>query len=118
MVSQLIKDGHNVGLLFEDYKSNESLWADTVIKNINKQKHGFCYNVEIIDGCVKNNNYTIKPVEISEYTPLLDLKKYIDDENLFSFEINSEIKKELINIIIFIKSKGKKLENLENHILE
>ena len=118
LVEQIIKDGHNVGILLDNYESDDFLWTDTVIKNINKQKHGFCYNAEKIEVCAQNNDYTIRPIEISEYTPLVDLKKYIDSENLFSFEVNSELKKELINIIIYIKSKGKKLENLENHILE
>lgn len=117
-IEQLIKDGHNVGILLDDYDSDDFLWTDTIIKNINKQKHGFCYNAEKIEVCAQNNDYTIRPKEISEYTPLVDLKKYIDSENLFSFEVNSELKKELINIIIYIKSKGKRLENLENHILE
>ena len=118
IVEQLIKEGHNVGILLDNYDTDDFLWTDAVIKNINKQKHGFCYNAEKIEVCAENNDYTIKPIEISEYTPLVDLKKYIDDENLFSFEVNSELKKELINIIIYIKSKGKKIENLENHILE
>ena len=118
LVEQIIKDGHNVGILLDNYESDDFLWTDTVIKNINKQKHGFCYNAEKIEVCAQNNDYTIRPIEISEYTPLVDLKKYIDKENLFSFEVNSELKKELINIIIYIKSRGKKLENLENHILE
>lgn len=117
-LEQLIKDGHNVGILLDDYDSDDFLWTDTIIKNINKQKHGFCYNPEKIEVCAQNNDYTIRPKEISEYTPLVDLKKYIDSENLFSFDVNSELKKELINIIIYIKSKGKRLENLENHILE
>ena len=117
-LEQLIKDGHNVGILLDDYDSDDFLWTDTIIKNINKQKHGFCYNAEKIEVCAQNNDYTIRPKEISEYTPLVDLKKYIDSENLFSFEVNSELKKELINIIIYIKSKGRRLENLENHILE
>ena len=118
LVEQLIKDGHNIGILLDDYDTNDFLWTDTVIKNINKQKHGFCYNAKKIEVCAQNNDYTIKPIEISEYTPLVDIKKYIDSENLFSFELNSTLKKELINIIIYIKSKGYKLENLENHILE
>lgn len=118
VIEQLIKEGHNVGILLDNYESDDFLWTDTVIKNINKQKYGFCYNAEKIEVCAENKDYTIRPKEISEYTPLVDLKKYIDSENLFSFEVNSELKKELINIIIYIKSKGKKLENLENHILE
>ena len=118
VIEQLIKEGHNVGILLDNYESDDFLWTDTVIKNINKQKHGFCYNAEKIEVCAENNDYTIRPIEISEYTPLVDLKKYIDSEHLFSFEVNAELKKELINIIIYIKSKGKKLENLENHILE
>lgn len=118
MVERIIKDGHNIGILLDNYNSNDFLWTDTVIKNINKQKHGFCYNSKEISVCSKNNDYTIRPIEISEYTPLVDLKKYIDNENIFSIEVNRELKKELINIIIYIKSKGKKLENLENHILE
>ena len=118
LVEQMIKDGHNIGILLDDYDTNDFLWTDTVIKNINKQKHGFCYNAKKIEVCAQNNDYTIRPIEISEYTPLVDLKKYIDTENLFSFELNSTLKKELINIIIYIKSKGYKLENLENHILE
>lgn len=118
LVEQIIKEGHNIGIILDDYDTNDFLWTDAVIKNINKQKHGFCYNAKKIEVCAQNNNYTVRPIEISEYTPLVDLKKYIDNENLFSFEVNSILKKELINIIIYIKSKGKRIENLENHILE
>lgn len=118
LIETIIKDGHNIGILLENYNSNDFYWTDTVIKNINKQKHGFCYNAEEIEVCAKNDNYTIRPIEISEYTPLLDIKKYVDNENILSLEVNSMLKKEIINIIIYIKSKGYKLENLENHILE
>lgn len=118
LVEKLIKDGHNIGILLDNYDSNDFLWTDTVIKNINKQKYGFCYNAKEIDICSKNNDYTIRPIEISEHTPLVELKKYLDDENIFSLEVNSILKKELINIIIYIKSKGYKIDNLENHVLE
>ena len=118
LVEKLINEGHNIGILLDNYDSNDFLWTDTVIKNINKQKHGFCYNAKEIEVCAKNDDYTIRPVEISEHMPLVDIKKYIDNENIFSFEVNSTLKKELINIIIYIKSKGYRIDNLENHILE
>ena len=64
------------------------------------------------------NNYTIRPIEISESAPLADIKKNIEPGSMFSLNINSQVRKELSTIIIYIKSKGYNIDNLENHLLE
>lgn len=121
-VINIIKDGHNVSPLLDDYSISNYEWMNMVIKKINKEKHGFCYNVNYNDSnlneCVLKNNYTIVPVEISEKNPFSDVKDKIEPGSLLSFNINSSIKKELSTIIIYIRSKGYNIANLEENVIE
>lgn len=122
LVKELIKDGHNVGILLDDYNDSNFDWMDMVIKRVNKQQNGFCYNLEDnksnVDICKVKGNYTIRPVVISDKTPLQDIKSKLESGSLLSLKINSQVKKELSSIIIYIKSKGYKLSNLEENVLE
>ena len=122
LVGELIKQGHIVAPLMKDYGDSNFEWMDMVLKKINKQSIGFCYNInnnqQSLDQCILKNNYTIKPIVISENTPLVDIKEKLESGALLSLKVNSQIKKELSTIIIHIKSKGYKLVNLEENILE
>ena len=122
LAKKLIKNGHNIGTLLDNYNDSNFDWMDMVIKRINKQQNGFCYNLEDnnsnIDICKVKGNYTIRPIVISDKTPLQDIKSKLESGSLLSLKINSQVKKELSSIIIYIKSKGYKLNNLENHVLE
>lgn len=122
LAGQLIKQGHMVSPLMEDYSDSNFEWMDMVLKKINKQSVGFCYNInenqKNLDECILKNNYTIKPIVISENTPLVDIKEKLESGVLLSLKVNSQVKKELSTIIIHIKSKGYKLVNLEENILE
>ena len=121
-VQKLINKGHNIGILTEDYNSSDYEWMDMVIKKINNQKNSFCYSKEDNDtnlnACSLKNNYTIRPVEISSKTPLVDIKQKLESGSLLSLDINSQVRKELSTIIIYIRSKGFNIDNLENHVLE
>lgn len=122
LVGEIIKQGHIVSPLMEDYSDSNFEWMDMVLKKINKQNVVFCYNVNSnkknLDECILKNDYTIKPIEISEKTPLLDIKEKLQSGSLLSLKVNTQTKKELSTIIIHIKSKGYKLVNLEENILE
>ena len=122
LVGEIIREGHIVSPLMEDYTNSNFEWMDMVLKKINKQSVGFCYNIndnqKNLDECILKNNYTIKPVLISENTPLVDIKEKLQAGSLLSLKVNSQVKKELSTIIIHIKSKGYKLVNLEENILE
>ena len=122
LVEQLINEGHLVYPLLEDYKDSNFEWMDMVLKRINKQNVGFCYNVinnkDNLDQCVLKNNYTIKPIEISENIPLVDIKEKLESGSLLSLKVNFQVKKELSTIIIHIKSKGYKLVNIKENVLE
>ena len=122
LVGEIIKQGHIVSPLMEDYSDSNFEWMDMVLKKINKQNVVFCYNVNSnkknFDECILKNDYTIKPIEISEKTPLLDIKEKLQSGSLLSLKVNTQTKKELSTIIIHIKSKGYKLVNLEENILE
>ena len=122
LVEKLINNDHIVSPLMEDYTSSDFEWMDMVLKKINKQSVGFCYNIDEnknnLNECVLKNNYTIKPMEISENTPLIDIKEKLESGALLSLKVNSQVKKELSTIIINIKSKGYKLVNLKDNVLE
>ncbi len=122
LIQEIINKGHNIGILMDDYTDSSFEWMDMVIKKINNQKNSFCYskedNGENLEACKLKNNYTIRPIEMSEKTPLADVKKNLNTGAILSLDINSRVRKELSTIIIFIKSKGLHIDNLEKHLLE
>ena len=122
LIGQLINRGHNIGILLDDYTDSNFEWMDMVIKKINNQRNSFCYSTEDndtnLEACIQKHNYTIRPIEISNKTPLVDIKKNLNAGSILSLDINSQVRKELSTIIIFIKSKGFNIDNLENHLLE
>jgi len=122
LIQELIDDGHNISIFMDDYTNPDFEWMDMVLKKVNNQKNNFCYSKEDNDNnmevCKLKNNYTIKPIEISNNTPLLDIKKNLSSGSILSLDINSQVRKELSTIIIYIKSKGFEIDNIENHLLE
>ena len=121
-VKKLIDDGHTVNPLFETYENAAFEWMDTVIKKASKKSYGFCYNTDenekSLNACKLKNDYTIKPIEINEVTPLVDIKNKLEPGSLITLKNNSQLKKELSSIIIYIKSKGYSITNLEKNVLE
>lgn len=121
-IKDLINNGHNVLPFFDDYSNQSYEIIDLMIKKISKKNYSFCYNInennDNLNECLKRDNYTIKPIEISETSPLVDIKEKIQSGSLLSLKINNELKKELSTIIIYIKSKGYNISNLEDNILE
>lgn len=122
LIGKLINDGHNIGILLDDYSDSNFEWMDMVVKKINNQRNSFCYSREDndnnLESCIQKHNYTIRPIEISDKIPLIDIKKNLNAGSILSLDINSQVRKELSTIIIFIKSKGFNIDNLENHLLE
>ena len=122
LISSLIKQGHEISVLLDDYNDPTFDWLNMVIKNINKQSNIFCYNVDFnesnLNECIKNNGYTIKPIEITNNNLLKEIKNSLEPGLIYSFNINSNLRRELSNIIIFIKSKGFIITNLEENVLE
>lgn len=122
LIKQMIDKGHIISPLMDNYTDSNFEWIDMVVKKINKQSVVFCYSVEDnkenIEACKLRGNYTIRPIVISDKTPLVDVKSKIESGSLFVLSTNFEVKKELSTIIIYIKSKGYKLTNLEENVLE
>ncbi len=122
LLYELVNNDHNVGIILDNYDDYDFESIDLVLKNISKDSNGFCYstkeNTKNIEACSVRNNYTIRPKTVSDKNPLIDIKNNIDNENLFSLTVNRNLKKELSTIIIYIKSKGYTIENLNTFILE
>lgn len=120
-VKEIIKNGHNIGILTNDYTTSNFELINITLKDMN-HKTNYCYQEEEnktnIDMCKLKGNYTIMPTLISLNTPLLDIKSKLESGNLLSLKINSQVKKELSTIIIYIKSKGYKITNLDENVLE
>lgn len=121
-IKKLIDNGHTIAPLLDQYSDPEFEWIDLVIKNYSKKNYSFCYggnyNKNNIESCKLKNNYTIRPTEISDNTPLIDIKSKLEPGILLSLKVNSQLKKELSTIIIYIKSKGFSMANLEDNVLE
>lgn len=121
-IKKLINNEYTVAPFFNDYTDPNYEWIDIYIKNISKKDYSFCYFFEDkkrnTDACKSKNNYSIKPIEISEKTPLVDIKTLLQTGSIFSLSISSQVKKELSTIIIFIKSKGLDMSSLDESIIE
>lgn len=121
-IKDMINEGHIIAPYMDDYNDSNFELMDMILRKINKQNIDFCYNVNSnqsnLDICKLKGSYTIKPTVISDKTPLVDIKKRLESGSLLVLSNNSQMKKELSTIIIYIKSKGYKLVSLEENILE
>lgn len=120
LIHNIIKDNHNIGIYIE--KNTDISFLDITIKKVNKQGHGFCINKNKIDEvvymCNEKDNYLISPVYIKDSKILNSVKRNVESGSLLAFNINRELKRELSNIIIYLKGKGYEITNLENHVIE
>ncbi|MBQ9318798.1 MAG: polysaccharide deacetylase family protein [Bacilli bacterium] len=122
LINDLINQQHTIGLLSHnlDYQDSSFGWMDTIIKSVTKQKQGYCYYTdkrENLDSCVLLNNYTIKPIEISENL-FYEVKKNLNNGVMLSFNLNKQLVHELKTIISYINTKGYSLVSLENLLSE
>lgn len=101
---------HNIGIVSNDYGEIE--WMKKVIKD------KYCLASDNNKPCIDNDLYLIKPFNISSNTPLLDVKNNLDNNRILLFTVNKTLKRELPNIIIYIKSKGYTITNLDEAVLE
>ncbi len=122
LIQEMVSKGHSIEVFLSDYRDSNFEWMDMIIKKINNQNTSFCYNTidndENINACKLKGNYTIRPTVISDNTPLMDIKSKLESGSLLSLKVNSQVKKELSTIIIYIKSKGYKITSLEENVLE
>jgi len=114
----LIKKGHSIGNYTYD---DDFSWTDAIIKKIAKQPISYCYmidNKDIMDKCISNNNFIIKPNIITKKNPSIEIKKELKAGSLIALDINNTTINELKMIIAYIKNKGYNLTNLNEHLEE
>ena len=122
LVLKLIKDGHIIGNLGNNYDYSDSSfgWMDTIIKILSKQKQGYCYytNNKVNDRyCINYKNNIIKPTIINN-NPFLEVKNYLCNGIMLSFNIDNKVINELDSIIKYIKAKGYNIVNIETLLSE
>lgn len=106
-------------LEYDKYKIG---WTNNLITSITNNEPKYCYtdykNDNIIELCSKNNMYTIKPsICVSSY-PFSTVKNNVKNGSIISFNINSDVLKELSTIISYLKQKGYNLVTLNELINE
>ena len=122
LIPILIRENHVIGNLSynNDYLDSSFVWMETIIEKIGKQSVGYCYteveNKDIIDTCKLNDNYTIMPSIVVKNSPYMEVRENLKSGSIISFKINSRLEEELPIIINFIKSRGYKIENLNEHL--
>lgn len=122
LVPILIRENHVIGNLSynNDYLDSSFVWMETIIEKIGKQSVGYCYteveNKDIIDTCKLNDNYTIMPSIVVKNSPYMEVRENLKSGSIISFKINIRLEEELPIIINFIKSRGYKIENLNEHL--
>lgn len=122
LVLSLIKQGHNIGNMGYNlnYKDTSFVWMDTIITKMGNQKYSFCYytNLDNLDICAINKDYTIKPSMEVNQSPTITVKKGLEKGSIISFDINKDVENELPLIIKYIKSKDINIVNLIELIKE
>lgn len=122
LIYSLINQNHTIGILSHNlnYQDSSFGWMDTIIKNVTKQKQGYCYytdNIDNLNSCVLLNDYTIKPVEVKN-NYFYEVKNHLKNGVMISFDVNKQLEYELKTIINYIKSKGYNIVNLEKLLQE
>lgn len=124
MLTQIISKGYNVGNLSYNmnYQNSAFSWMDTIIKRLSKEKYGFCYseeeNLNDLQICAMNKNFTIKPNIIVKNYPLKEIKEQIANGSIISLPVNQTVEQELPSIINYINSRGLKIVNLKELLKE
>lgn len=122
IIFNLIKQNHIIGNLSTNYDYNNSdfIWIKSTITNGVGQKYNYCYakeqNDDVIKNCSIQRSYTIMPTIITE-NPYISTKQNLESGSILSYEINSELEKELNLIINYIQSKNYQIVNLY-HLLK
>ncbi len=117
---ELIEEEHIIGNL--NMEEETFTWMDTMIKNLGKQKEGFCYNIQQnkkdLQICSRKKNYTIIPNIVVQTNPLSEIKKSLSAGSIIALPVNDVVEKELPVIINFIQGKGYVIDNLYYHLNE
>lgn len=120
----IVENGNILGNLEQDSKENDSLftWVDNIIKKLTKQDNYYCYteekNNDNLKTCAIYKNYSIKPNLIIKSSPLREIKETIKPGSIISFPIDDLVLDELGTVINYIKAKGYKIVNLDQHLNE
>ncbi len=121
LVLELIKKGHNVGILNNDIKESDFIWLNTIMKKINKGPI-YCHNWKRDDNflkmCSVSKNYSIIPTLMVKNTPFLTVKSHLKNGSLISLPINKAVGQELEMIIKYIYSKGFSIESIKEILKE
>ena len=124
LLTKIINKDYIIGNLSYnmDYQNNAFAWMDTIIKRISKEKYGFCYseeeNINNLQICSMNKNFTIKPSIIVKKYPLKEIKEQISNGSIISIPCNQIVEQELPTIINYINSRGLEIVNLKTLLRE
>lgn len=121
-IINLVKEGYIIGNLSykNDYTNNRFLNVDSIIKNIAKQRQGYCYSedydIKTLENCYKQKNYTIVPSIIINENSFLKVKKNLKSGSIISInKMDISIIEAMIN---YIKGKGYDIVTLDKLLEE
>lgn len=113
----LILQGYNFGINIKDSKNYK--WMNTIITKVGKQDNIYCLyqDINTSSDCEKINGYTIKGYRL-DHDYYNEISKKLESGAIFNLNINDELDDNLDLIIKYIKKKGYKITNLDEHIKE
>ena len=123
-ILELSHDGYELENLGYDgkYSLDKFSWTNNLLSSITNINPKYCYTdykiQEVLDLCSNYNMYTIKPsISVTNY-PFITVKHNLESGSIISFNINSDVIKELPSIISYIRQKGYELVNLNSLLTE
>lgn len=111
LIEELINKGHGIHY-YGNYNISDFNWTMLALNSLKEQTH-FCYFKEkddiSLNACVNSNNYSIiSSIEVKD--SLYDLRKNLKSGSIVTVYDNLSL------VINYIKSKGYKIDKLENHL--
>ena len=105
----------------DEYTKQMFDWTNNLIFSLTNMNPKFCYseynNYDILDLCMKNKMYTVKPFVVNS-SPFTTIKNNLSSGMIYSLSPTEEVLKELPTIVTYIKQKGYDLVKLEEIISE
>ncbi len=106
----------------QEYKEPFFKTALSYLESVTSHTPKYCYtekeNEEFLKLCKKLKLHTVKPTLVLKNNLYKTLKENLSNSMMISFEMNSELTKELPTILDYVKEKGYKLVSLEQLLSE
>ena len=117
-------DPYEFELLSYQGEYKEAIFKTSIsyLESLTNHSVKYCYveeeNSKVLDLCMKLKLYTIKPTLILKDDIYQEVRDQIRNSSIISFEVNSQVERELSIVIDYIQEKGYEIVSLDHLLSE